>query len=40
VAQKTQAAFEYTPGIDENEPPPLSVFCEKEFENVVGIEKE
>jgi formate dehydrogenase subunit beta len=40
VAQNTQAAFEYTPGIDENEPPPLSVFCEKEFENVVGIEKE
>jgi formate dehydrogenase (coenzyme F420) beta subunit len=40
VAQNTQAAFEYNPGMDENEPPPLSVFCEKEFENVVGIEKE
>jgi formate dehydrogenase subunit beta len=37
VAQVTQAAFSYLPGRDENEPPPLSVFYEKEFENVVGI---
>lgn len=40
VAQQTQAAFEYSPGTDENEPPPLSVFCEKEFENVVGIARD
>jgi len=40
VAQKTQAAFEYAPGMDENQPPPLSVFYEREFENVVGIESE
>ncbi len=37
VAHHTQAAFEYLPGSDENEPPPLSVFYEKEFEDVVGI---
>ncbi|MCD4719296.1 MAG: 4Fe-4S dicluster domain-containing protein [Desulfobacula sp.] len=37
VAQTTQAAFEYLPGIDENDPPPLSVFTEKEFEDIVGI---
>ena len=37
VAHNTQAAFEYLPGQDENESPPLSVFYEKEFENVVGI---
>ena len=40
VAQQTQAAFEYSPGINENDPPPLSVFYEKEFENIVGITKE
>jgi len=40
VAQKTQAAFEYSPGIDENEPPPLSVFYEQEFEDIVGVAKE
>ncbi|WP_457552770.1 4Fe-4S dicluster domain-containing protein [Desulfobacula sp.] len=40
VAQSTQAAFEYLPGRDENEPPPLSVFYEKEFENIVGISRE
>jgi len=37
VAQNTQAAFEYSPGTDENQPPPLSVFNEKEFEDTVGI---
>ena len=37
VAHDTQAAFEYSPGTDENEPPPLSVFYEKEFEDIVGI---
>ena len=37
VAQTTQAAFGYSPGIDENEPPPLSVFNEREFEDIVGI---
>ncbi len=37
VAQTTQAAFGYSPGIDENDPPPLSVFNEREFEDIVGI---
>lgn len=37
VSQKTQAAFEYSPGTDENQPPPLSVFNEKEYEDTVGI---
>ncbi|WP_299978646.1 4Fe-4S dicluster domain-containing protein [Desulfobacula sp.] len=37
VAQTTQVAFEYSPGIDENDPPPLSVFNEREFEDIVGI---
>ena len=37
VAQVTQAAFEYSPGANEDESPPLSVFFEKEFEEVVGI---
>ncbi len=37
VAHDTQAAFEYSPGTDENDPPPLSVFYEKEFEDVIGI---
>lgn len=40
VAMKTQAAFGYSPGTDENEPPPLSVFHEQEFEDIVGIAKE
>ncbi len=40
VAHDTQAAFEYSPGTDENEPPPLSVFYEKEFEEIVGIAKD
>ncbi len=40
VAQQAQAAFEYSPGTDENQPPPLSVFDEKEFEDVVGIARE
>jgi formate dehydrogenase subunit beta len=37
VAHRTQTAFEYLPGADENQPPPLSVFCEREFEDTVGI---
>ncbi|WP_300461546.1 4Fe-4S dicluster domain-containing protein [Desulfobacula sp.] len=40
VARLTQAAFEYSPGTDENESPPLSVFYEREFENTVGIARE
>ena len=39
VAQITQAAFEYSPGTNEEESPPLSVFFEKEFENIVGIKE-
>ncbi len=37
VANITQTAFEYHPGEDENDPPPLSIFFEKEFEDSVGI---
>lgn len=37
VAGTTQAAFDYLPGINEKDPPPLSVFHEKEFEDIVGI---
>ena len=37
VAWRTQAAFEYSPGTDENQPPPLSEFYEKEFEDIVGL---
>ncbi|CCK79950.1 coenzyme F420 hydrogenase/dehydrogenase, subunit B [Desulfobacula toluolica Tol2] len=40
VAQQTQAAFEYSPGTDENQLPPLSVFNEQEFESIVGVAKE
>jgi len=37
VAQTTQAAFEYSPGMNEDQAPPLSVFHEQEFEDIVGI---
>ncbi len=37
VAALTQAAFEYRPGMDEDQAPPLAVFREKELEEVVGI---
>lgn len=37
VAHTTQAAFDYLPGMNENDPPPWSVFHEKEFEDIVGI---
>ena len=38
VAQRTQVAFEYEAGRDINEAPPLSVFREEEFADVVGID--
>ena len=37
VSSVSQAAFAYHPGMDEDAPPPLSVFNEKEFEEIVGI---
>ncbi len=37
VAQHTQEAFGYEAGRDIDEAPPLSVFLEEEFEDVVGI---
>lgn len=37
VAHTTQAAFDYLPGMDEEDLPPLSVFHEQEFEDIVGI---
>ncbi len=36
VAARTQAAFDYSPGINSNDPPPLSVFKEKEFPEVTA----
>ncbi len=38
VSQNTQAAFDYTPGQSIEEKPPMSVFKEEEFEEVVGID--
>jgi len=38
IAQRTQAAFDYEAGRDINEAPPLSVFREEEFADVVGID--
>lgn len=40
VAQATQAAFDYSPGMLEDQAPPLSVFHEQEFENIVGVGQE
>ncbi|MFW6080311.1 MAG: 4Fe-4S dicluster domain-containing protein [Desulfosalsimonas sp.] len=37
VGEKTQAAFDYVAGRSIDEPPPLSVFFEDEFSDVVGI---
>jgi formate dehydrogenase subunit beta len=37
VAHRTQTEFDYEPGRDLDEPLPLSVFREKEYEDVVGI---
>ncbi|MFO7930310.1 MAG: Coenzyme F420 hydrogenase/dehydrogenase, beta subunit C-terminal domain [Desulfosalsimonas sp.] len=37
VAEKAQAAFDYSAGRSLDEPPPLSVFFEDEFTEVVGI---
>jgi formate dehydrogenase subunit beta len=38
VARRTQAAFEYRPGCDVEERPPLSTFKEGEFGEIVSIE--
>jgi formate dehydrogenase subunit beta len=37
VAHRTQQAFDYEAGRSLDEMPPLSVFHEAEFEEVVGI---
>jgi formate dehydrogenase subunit beta len=37
VAQHTQKAFDYEAGRSLEEDPPLSVFREDEFDDVVGI---
>jgi hypothetical protein len=37
VAQGTQQAFEYEAGYSVEQEPPLSVFYEEEFSEVVGI---
>jgi formate dehydrogenase subunit beta len=37
VADATQKAFEYQAGRSLDEKPPLSVFREDEFEEVVGV---
>jgi formate dehydrogenase subunit beta len=37
ISQNTQKAFDYTPGKSIEDKPPLSVFKEEEFEEVVGI---
>jgi formate dehydrogenase subunit beta len=36
VATRTQKGFDYEPGRSMDDPPPLSVFKEKEFEDVVS----
>jgi len=36
IAASTQEAFEYEAGRNPNEPPPLSVFREREFPEVTG----
>jgi formate dehydrogenase subunit beta len=38
VAEQTQSAFGYQAGKDLDEQPPLAVFQENEFQEVVGIE--
>ena len=37
IAQRTQEAFDYQAGKSIDEEPPLSVFREEEFAEVVGI---
>jgi len=37
VAHRTQAAFGYRAGADPCQPPPLTEFREREFEEVVGV---
>jgi len=37
ISQRTQKAFDYQAGRSLDEKPPLSVFKEDEFEEVVGI---
>ncbi len=37
VGQQTQAAFDYIPGLKDDQAPPLSVFKEDEFKEVVGL---
>ncbi|MGM0453998.1 MAG: 4Fe-4S dicluster domain-containing protein [Thermodesulfobacteriota bacterium] len=37
VSEQTQAAFDYVPGRSAEESPPLAVFKEAEFEEVVGV---
>lgn len=37
VAHGTQSAFDYTPGLDPSQRPPMSVFEEEEYGEVVGI---
>jgi len=37
IGEKTQSAFEYEAGKDINQPPPLSVFKEEEYPEIVGI---
>jgi len=37
IGSITQAAFEYEAGKDINQPPPLSVFKEEEYLDVVGV---
>ena len=37
IAYQTQAAFDYQPGLDVDQKPPLSEFKETEFEEIVGI---
>lgn len=37
VARRTQHAFGYEPGRSPDEPPPLAVFREEEFTEVVGL---
>lgn len=37
VGRQTQAAFDYIPGLKPDQPPPLSVFKEDEYRDVVGV---
>jgi len=37
VAHRTQAAFDYQAGRSADEPPPLTIFKEEEFDEIVGL---